>query len=160
MLKADTMAMHWLQHHTVVIEQLWNCCWRKARMSMLKAETHWLQHHILAIERSWSCCSREARMSMLKVDTYGNALATASYCGHRAIVELLLERGADVNAQGGYYGNVLQAASHGGRPAIVELLLEKLRRSCQGSYSPVANFQSTTSSRRTLTNETVAVEVP
>ena len=37
------------------------------------------------------------------------------------MVELLLEQGADVNAQGGYYGNALQAASarprHGGGAA-------------------------------------------
>jgi ankyrin repeat protein len=31
--------------------------------------------------------------------------------GHEAIVKLLLEKGADVNAQGGLYGNALQAAS-------------------------------------------------
>jgi hypothetical protein len=31
--------------------------------------------------------------------------------GHDSIVTLLLEKGADVNAQGGYYGNALQAAS-------------------------------------------------
>jgi hypothetical protein len=28
-----------------------------------------------------------------------------------SVVTLLLEKGADVNAQGGYYGNALQAAS-------------------------------------------------
>jgi hypothetical protein len=30
-------------------------------------------------------------------------LQVASYIGHKAIVDLLLEKGADVNAQGGYY---------------------------------------------------------
>jgi ankyrin repeat protein len=39
-------------------------------------------------------------------------------------VGLLLERGADVNAQGGGYGNALQAASYMGHEAIVGLLLE------------------------------------
>jgi hypothetical protein len=33
--------------------------------------------------------------------------------GHDSVVTLLLEKGADVNAQGGYYGNALQAASNG-----------------------------------------------
>ncbi len=37
----------------------------------------------------------------------------------------LLERGADVNAQGGVYGNALQAASHGGHGEIVRQLLER-----------------------------------
>ncbi|KAG9240039.1 hypothetical protein BJ878DRAFT_469094 [Calycina marina] len=40
-------------------------------------------------------------------------------------VSLLLEKGADVNAQGGYYGNALQAASLGGHEAVAALLLEK-----------------------------------
>jgi hypothetical protein len=39
------------------------------------------------------------------------------------VVELLLGRGADVNAQGGERGNALQAASVGGREKVVELLL-------------------------------------
>jgi hypothetical protein len=32
-----------------------------------------------------------------------------------------LDKGADVNAQGGYYGNALQAASVGGHQEIVKL---------------------------------------
>ena len=40
-----------------------------------------------------------------------------SYC--------LLEKGAEVNAQGGLYRNALQAASDGGHEAIVKVLLEK-----------------------------------
>jgi ankyrin repeat protein len=39
-------------------------------------------------------------------------------------VKLLLENGAEVNAEGGEYGNALQAASFGGNEAIVKLLLE------------------------------------
>jgi len=38
---------------------------------------------------------------------------------------LLLEKGADVNAQGGEYGNALQAALVEGHVAVVRLLLEK-----------------------------------
>jgi ankyrin repeat protein len=45
--------------------------------------------------------------------------------GHDSVVTLLLEKGADVNAQGGHYGNALQAASHHGYSAIVHSLLEK-----------------------------------
>jgi ankyrin repeat protein len=48
---------------------------------------------------------------MHREDNYGNALQAASLQGHEAIVKLLLEKGADVNAQGGHYGNALQAAS-------------------------------------------------
>jgi ankyrin repeat protein len=38
---------------------------------------------------------------------------------------LLLDKGVDVNAQGGYYGNALQAASDEGHDSVVTLLLEK-----------------------------------
>jgi len=41
------------------------------------------------------------------------------------LVELLLDKGADVNTQGGFYGNALQAASARGREQVVKLLLDK-----------------------------------
>jgi hypothetical protein len=44
--------------------------------------------------------------------------------GHCAMTELLLDKGADLNAQGGHYGNALQAASFGGHEAVVQLLLD------------------------------------
>jgi ankyrin repeat protein len=45
--------------------------------------------------------------------------------GYKQIVELLLVKGANVNAQGGDYGNALQAASAEGHKQIAELLLAK-----------------------------------
>jgi ankyrin repeat protein len=39
-------------------------------------------------------------------------------------VRLLLDKGADVNAQCGHYGNALQAASAKGDEGIVKLLLD------------------------------------
>jgi ankyrin repeat protein len=50
-----------------------------------------------------------------------------SWCsvGHEAVVRLLLDKGADVNAQGGVYHNALQAASERGHEAVVRLLLNK-----------------------------------
>jgi ankyrin repeat protein len=44
---------------------------------------------------------------------------------NNVVVELLINKGADVNAQGGHYGNALQAASCGGHKEIVTLLVEK-----------------------------------
>jgi ankyrin repeat protein len=50
-------------------------------------------------------------------------------------VTLLLEKGADVNAQGGYYGNALQAAANGGHESVVTLLLENgADVNAQGGY--------------------------
>jgi ankyrin repeat protein len=48
----------------------------------------------------------------------------ASLAGLQRTVELLLEKGAYVNAQGGRYGSALQAASSRGYKEIVQLLLE------------------------------------
>jgi len=41
------------------------------------------------------------------------------------VVELLLRKGADVNAQGGVYSNALQAALYRGHKKVVELLCGK-----------------------------------
>jgi ankyrin repeat protein len=41
------------------------------------------------------------------------------------VVQMLLDEGAEVNAQGGHYGNVLQAASSGGHEKVVQMLLNK-----------------------------------
>ena len=38
------------------------------------------------------------------------------------MIRLLLEKGADVNAQGGEYGNALQAAKDGNHNKIISLL--------------------------------------
>ena len=42
-----------------------------------------------------------------------------------AIAKLLIEKGADVNAQGGDYKTALHAASLRGHEAIARLLIEK-----------------------------------
>jgi len=61
----------------------------------------------------------------LKRQMHDKALLLASEAGDEEEVELLLDEGADVNAQGGEYGNALQAASYGGHAKVVELLLDK-----------------------------------
>jgi ankyrin repeat protein len=40
-------------------------------------------------------------------------------------VKLLLDKGADVNAKGGYYGNALHAASVSGHEQVVKLLFDE-----------------------------------
>ncbi|KAJ7049829.1 ankyrin repeat-containing domain protein [Mycena amicta] len=60
----------------------------------------------------------------INIGDYSNALQAASAGGHLDVVRLLLEYGADVNAQGRLNRNALQAASEGGHLNIVRLLLE------------------------------------
>jgi hypothetical protein len=55
----------------------------------------------------------------------GSALQAASAGGHKEIVQLLLDKDANVDAQSGYYGSTLQAASARGHKEIVQLLLDK-----------------------------------
>jgi serine/threonine protein kinase/autonomous glycyl radical cofactor GrcA len=56
---------------------------------------------------------------------FNTALLNACIVGDLKEVKLLLERGVDVNAEGGYYGNALQTASRSGYIEVVKLLLEK-----------------------------------
>jgi len=41
------------------------------------------------------------------------------------MIQLLFEKGADINTQDGYYRNALQTASTGGYGKVVQLLFEK-----------------------------------
>jgi ankyrin repeat domain-containing protein 50 len=51
------------------------------------------------------------------------------------MVQMLLNAGAEVNAQGGYYGNALQAALIRGHEKIVQMLLDaRVEVNAQGGY--------------------------
>jgi ankyrin repeat protein len=52
-------------------------------------------------------------------------LYLAAEHGRKDVIHLLLDKGANVNVQGGLCGNALQAASHGGHEQVVKLLLDK-----------------------------------
>jgi hypothetical protein len=57
-------------------------------------------------------------------DAGRTALMWASEGGHEKVVRILLDAGADVNAQGGEYGNALQAASYHGHEKVMQILLD------------------------------------
>jgi hypothetical protein len=69
------------------------------------------------------------RLSPPESREYNDALQAASLRGHEKEVEMLIERGADVNAQRGSHGNLLQAASFGGNRST---LPKKLIVCCDG----------------------------
>lgn len=61
------------------------------------------------------------------------ALQTAAYNGAEDSVILLLDRGVDVNTEGGHYGTAVQAAAAGGHETIVRLLISAgANLLCQG----------------------------
>lgn len=60
-----------------------------------------------------------------QVEKYGGAPQAASERGHEEVVQILLEKGANVDAEGGYNGSALQAASLGGYEKVVQIPLEK-----------------------------------
>ena len=56
---------------------------------------------------------------------YLNNMQTQYDCtsNNEKVVQLLIDKGADVNVQGGYYGNALQAASYRIHELLVQLLV-------------------------------------
>ncbi|CEO59613.1 Putative Pfs, NACHT and Ankyrin domain protein [Penicillium brasilianum] len=55
----------------------------------------------------------------------GSRLYYACFAKLIAPAQVLISKGADVNAQGGQYGNALQAASLGGHEEVVKMLLDQ-----------------------------------
>jgi hypothetical protein len=60
-----------------------------------------------------------------QVHSVAPSLYYASLYGLSRCVRFLLDKGADVNAQGGHFGNALQAASAKGHKKIVKVLLDQ-----------------------------------
>ncbi|ERF68928.1 hypothetical protein EPUS_09418 [Endocarpon pusillum Z07020] len=82
-----------------------------------------------------------------RTDRDGNtALMWALLKGHEKMVQMvqmLLEKGAEVNAQGGKYGNALQAASNRGHEKVVQMLLDKgAEVNAQGGYYGNALYEA------------------
>jgi hypothetical protein len=58
------------------------------------------------------------------VHSYGTALEAAAVGGHKEVVQVLVEAGAYIDAQGGAYGTALQMAAAGGYKEVVQVLVE------------------------------------
>lgn len=72
---------------------------------------------------------KRADVNLRYTNNYDNksysAIAAAASVGSEDIVRLLLDRGANVNADCDYWGNTLRAAAFSGNESIVRLVLEK-----------------------------------
>jgi hypothetical protein len=69
---------------------------------------------------------QERKAEFTKKDSKGQTLLyLAAKNGHYLTAKLLIDEGAEVNAQGGPYGTALQAASYSGHGAVVKLLIEQ-----------------------------------
>lgn len=62
----------------------------------------------------------------LENTAHGNVLQVASGRGHEKVMQILLNRGADVNARGGQYGSALYAVSVRSCKKIVQILYDKM----------------------------------
>ncbi|KAF2856939.1 hypothetical protein T440DRAFT_438129 [Plenodomus tracheiphilus IPT5] len=94
---------------------------------------HWLaQFGLCDAAKEFLSRKEDERCTVNATDSNGEgSLMYAVKHGHCAMAELLLDKGAEANAQGGhfgnggYYGNALQAASFEGHEVVVRLLLDK-----------------------------------
>jgi ankyrin repeat protein len=88
--------------------------------NLLMKENHllsWIQ--LYDMDRSWQHFDPSLKTKDLEQPLY-----YAAHIGVPAIVERIMARSIDVNAQGGKYGNALQAASYRGHGTVVKMLLD------------------------------------
>ncbi|KAK7420625.1 hypothetical protein QQZ08_010317 [Neonectria magnoliae] len=85
--------------------------------------------HLAALNGHVEVLAKMIQRSQIFIDVQdeegGTALGWAAEEGQVEVVKLLLDKGADINAQGGHYGNALQGASSRGQVEVAKLLLEK-----------------------------------
>jgi hypothetical protein len=92
------------------------------------AYLNWLRLH--DPDDPWEKTDLEKSADSILVPLYYAALL-----GLSTVTKLLLDQGAEVNAQGGHYGNALQAASAEGHEQVVKMLLNAgANVNAQGGY--------------------------
>ena len=110
-------ARYWMDHAAVA----------ETRNEMLQS---FIKEFFLSENAYFSCCRLYNPDRPWDSEPTGHresisALYYASLGGLMWSVRMLVENGADINAQGGFYGNALQAASAKGHENIVQILIDK-----------------------------------
>jgi hypothetical protein len=83
-------------------------------------------HRIVSLLTEGLDPKQSAQLVNASTETYLHSpLQVAAGCPDSQMITLLLDLGADVNAQGGFKGNKLQVAAEGGSVEVVELLLDR-----------------------------------
>ncbi|KAI1439483.1 hypothetical protein F5Y02DRAFT_425549 [Annulohypoxylon stygium] len=111
---AKYAAQYWTDHAVIAVDS--------------KTELQSLALKLFTCKESFETCYQLYKLDQPWNDRYlqpPSALYYASLGGLIYSVQMLLDKGADMNAQGGFYGNALQAASYGGHEKIVQMLLDK-----------------------------------
>lgn len=114
-------AEFWLSHFRKAGDEEENIC--RIALSIFSMDSPAYQSWL----RLWDPEQAEMDVDPLNLDRELDDMATPLYHAARLglgkITELLLDQGADVNAQGGVVGNALMAASDGGHMVVAELMI-------------------------------------
>ncbi|KIW99546.1 uncharacterized protein Z518_11285 [Rhinocladiella mackenziei CBS 650.93] len=117
---ASYAAKHWWQHVQNIGGMLNDTLLDLVLCLLTDEDTtlhSWIQ--LYEIDRPW-----RGSQLCLRSNEIAQPLYYAAYIGVPEIVERIIKRNVDVNAQGGEYGNALQAASAGGHDNVVKMLVE------------------------------------
>ena len=117
---AKYAAMYWTQHARIVERYTGFNPLLTIELLLTREASflNWLR--VYNPDRPWQGLDRERSSSTIPPPLYYAAMA-----GLHKSVHILLDKGADVNAQGEDYGNALQAGSLGGYDQVVQVLLDK-----------------------------------
>ncbi|EFX04858.1 ankyrin repeat-containing protein [Grosmannia clavigera kw1407] len=117
-----------LVEHPLIVEDEENE--KETRPSFFEyAARYWTSHYNSQEDANAYKSRKDACMLCHKINiepmdtTKTSALQAASLQGQLKTIRLLIDRGANVNLQGGDYGSALQAASRNGYTEIVQILL-------------------------------------
>jgi hypothetical protein len=113
-------AEHWTQHARIVGKDLDSIQMLSLDFCVAHKEAYINWGRLYNPDKPWEMPNLTRKLTDIAPPLY-----YASLAGVAELVRLLLDKGADVNSQGGEYGNALQAALAYSHEVVVRLLLDK-----------------------------------